>query len=40
MVKKNWFNGLPMPAIVVRRLNGSVQVVRRFDYQDYLDSLS
>ena len=40
MVKKNWFNGLPMPAIVVRRLNGSVQVVRRFDYQDYLASLS
>jgi carboxynorspermidine decarboxylase len=40
MVKKNWFNGLPMPAIVVRRLNGSVEVVRRFDYQDYLASLS
>ncbi len=40
MVKKNWFNGLPMPAIVVRRLNGAVQVVRRFDYQDYLSSLS
>jgi carboxynorspermidine decarboxylase len=40
MVKKNWFNGLPMPAIVVRRLNGAIQVVRRFDYQDYLASLS
>ena len=40
MVKKNWFNGLPMPAIVVRRLNGSVEVVRKFDYQDYLASLS
>ncbi len=40
MVKKNWFNGLPMPAIVVRRLNGSVEVVRRFGYRDYLASLS
>jgi carboxynorspermidine decarboxylase len=40
MVKKNWFNGLPMPAIAVRRLNGSVEVVRRFDYRDYLTSLS
>jgi len=40
MVKKNWFNGLPMPAIVVRRLNGAVDVVRRFDYDDYVASLS
>jgi carboxynorspermidine decarboxylase len=40
MVKKNWFNGLPMPAIVVRRLNGSVKVIRRFDYGNYLRSLS
>src|SRR5262249_33547045 len=24
MVKKNWFNGVPMPAIVVRRLGGQV----------------
>jgi carboxynorspermidine decarboxylase len=40
MVKKNWFNGLPMPSIVVRRLNGSVNVVRRFDYKDYVTSFS
>jgi carboxynorspermidine decarboxylase len=40
MVKKNWFNGLPMPAIVVRRLDGSVEVVRSFDYRDYLHALS
>ena len=40
MVKKNWFNGLPMPAIVVRRLDGSSEVVRRFDYNDYVTSLS
>lgn len=40
MVKKNWFNGLPMPAIVVRRLSGKVDVVRRFEYRDFMGSLS
>lgn len=40
MVKKNWFNGLTMPAIVVRELDGTEHEVRRFGYQDYVDSLS
>ena len=40
MVKKNWFNGVPMPSIVVRRLNGDVEVVRSFGYEDYSSSLS
>jgi carboxynorspermidine decarboxylase len=40
MVKKNWFNGLQMPAIVVRRLDGAVRVVRRFTYRDFVDGLS
>ncbi len=40
MVKKNWFNGLPMPSICVRRLSGKLETVRRFSYKDYLDSLS
>ena len=40
MVKKNWFNGVAMPSIVVRRLDGRIEVVRKFEYQDYLDSLS
>jgi carboxynorspermidine decarboxylase len=40
MVKKNWFNGLPMPSIAVRRLDGTVEVVKRFTYEDYLSSLS
>ena len=39
-VKKNWFNGIPMPAIVVRRLNGRVEVVKEFHYEDYVGSLS
>jgi carboxynorspermidine decarboxylase len=40
MVKKNWFNGVPMPSIVVRRLDGRAEVVKTFTYEDYLNSLS
>lgn len=40
MVKKNWFNGVVMPSIAVRRLNGNVERVRSFDYNDYMGSLS
>lgn len=40
MVKKNWFNGVNMPAIVIRRLDGSIQVQRTFDYSEYKASLS
>lgn len=40
MVKKNWFNGLQMPSIAVRKLDGTVQLVKSFTYADYADSLS
>jgi carboxynorspermidine decarboxylase len=40
MVKKNWFNGLPMPSIVVRRCNGQLDQIRSFGYEDFLHSLS
>jgi len=40
MVKKNWFNGLPMPAIVVKRLNGTLEKIKSFGYKDYIKSLS
>jgi carboxynorspermidine decarboxylase len=40
MVKKNWFNGLPMPAICVRRLDGTLDRVRIFGYKDFVSSLS
>jgi carboxynorspermidine decarboxylase len=40
MVKKNWFNGVPMPSIVVRRLDGRIDVVKKFTYEDYLGGLS
>jgi len=40
MVKKNWFNGLKMPAIAVRQLDGTIELVREFGFADYLGSLS
>ena len=40
MVKKNWFNGVHMPAIAIRELDGSVRVVREFSFDDYVGSLS
>ncbi|TXD98037.1 carboxynorspermidine decarboxylase [Psychrobacter frigidicola] len=40
MVKKNWFNGVNMPAIVIRRLDGTIDIQREFDYQEYKASLS
>jgi len=40
MVKKSWFNGVAMPSIAVRRLDGSVEVVREFGYHDFESSLS
>lgn len=39
-VKKNWFNGVPMPALVVRRLDGRVELVKQFSFSDYLGGLS
>src|SRR5687768_16252428 len=40
MVKKNWFNGVRMPAIVLRELDGSITVQREFSFDDFVTSLS
>ncbi|MEZ5776894.1 MAG: carboxynorspermidine decarboxylase [Paracoccaceae bacterium] len=40
MVKKNWFNGVSMPAIAIRELDGTIRLVREFGYEDYASSLS
>ncbi|RIK85462.1 MAG: carboxynorspermidine decarboxylase [Hyphomicrobiales bacterium] len=40
MVKKNWFNGVRMPSIAIRELDGSVRLVREFTFADYEGSLS
>jgi carboxynorspermidine decarboxylase len=40
MVKKNWFNGVQMPAIAVRDLDGTERLVRGFTYDDFAAALS
>lgn len=40
MVKKNWFNGVKMPSIVVRQLDGTLDVVREFGFEDFAGNLS
>ncbi|WP_297779966.1 carboxynorspermidine decarboxylase [uncultured Roseovarius sp.] len=40
MVKKNWFNGVNMPAIAIRRPDGTVDLIRNFTFEDYAASLS
>lgn len=40
MVKKNWFNGVKMPSIAVRQLDGEVELVREFGFDDFVNGLS
>jgi carboxynorspermidine decarboxylase len=40
IVKASWFNGLRRPAIAVRRLDGTLDVLREFSYEDFRSSLS
>lgn len=40
MVKKNWFNGVKMPSIAIKELDGSIRTVREFDYSDFEQNLS
>ncbi len=39
MVKNNTFNGIGLPAIAVRRLDGELKVLKRFGYEDYKSRL-
>ncbi|MDR1196490.1 MAG: hypothetical protein LBL00_08460 [Endomicrobium sp.] len=40
MVKKNWFNGVKMPSIAVKKLNGKTDIIRQFMYTDFIRDLS
>ena len=40
MVKKNWFNGVKMPSIVVKNLDASLEVIKAFTYDDFVAALS
>ena len=39
MVKNNTFNGMPLPAIAVRRKSGEVEMLRQFGYADFKQRL-
>jgi carboxynorspermidine decarboxylase len=40
MVKNNTFNGMNLPAIALRRLDGEIEIVRGFGYEDFKSRLS
>lgn len=40
IVKNNTFNGIPLPAIYARKLNGEDVLVKKFDYSDFRRKLS
>lgn len=40
MVKKSWFNGIQMPSVAIKKLDGRIVVARQYDYSDYLSYLS
>ena len=40
MVKATTFNGIKLPSIAIQRVNGEVEVVREFKYEDFKDRLS
>jgi carboxynorspermidine decarboxylase len=40
MVKKNWFNGVRMPAIAIKELDGTVRAQREFSFDDFVSALS
>ncbi len=40
MVKATTFNGIKLPSIAIRRLNGEIEVVREFSYEDFKERLS
>ena len=40
MVKATTFNGVPLPSIVIKRLDGSYELVKVFAYEDFRNRLS
>jgi carboxynorspermidine decarboxylase len=40
MVKNNTFNGMALPSIVIKRLSGGYEPVKKFGYEDFKSRLS
>ena len=40
MVKNNTFNGMPLPSIALRTLDGTERCIRSFGYEDFKSRMS
>lgn len=40
MVKKNWFNGLAMPSIILKKIDGTYCKIKSFSYNEFKENLS
>lgn len=40
MVKATTFNGVPLPSIVIKRLDGNIEIVKEFGYEEFKGRLS
>ena len=40
MVKNNTFNGMPLPAIILKEKNGNYRLIKKFGYADFKNRLS
>jgi len=40
MVKSTTFNGIKLPSIAIKRINGEIKIVREFGYEDFKERLS
>ncbi|SFV70522.1 Carboxynorspermidine decarboxylase [hydrothermal vent metagenome] len=40
MVKATTFNGVPLPSIAIKRIDGKIELVKEFRYEDFRDRLS
>jgi carboxynorspermidine decarboxylase len=40
MVKATTFNGIKLPSIAIKRLNGEIDIVKEFTYEDFKERLS
>jgi len=40
MVKASTFNGIKLPSIAIQRVNGEIEIIREFGYEDFKERLS
>jgi carboxynorspermidine decarboxylase len=40
MVKATTFNGIKLPSIAIKRVDGTIDIVREFGYEDFKNRLS